>query len=93
MTKIPFTPLFARVVLKRERVEKVGSIILPDTVKGKLDPEKGTLVAVGHTCEPELNDLVGKTVLFAKYSGAWVKIDDEEYFLCQEEDLLGVSHG
>lgn len=92
MSNIPFTPLFARVLLKRERTEKIGSIIIPDTAKGKLDPEEGILVAVGHTAEPEIQELIGKKVMFAKYSGAWLKIDGEEYFMCQEEDLLGVSY-
>lgn len=92
MKKIPFTPLFARVLLKRDRVEKVGSIILPDQVKGRLDPEEGTLIAVGHTCDAELHDLIGKKFMFAKYSGTWIKVGEEEYFLCQDEDLLGVSY-
>ena len=92
MTKIPFTPLFARVLLKRERVKSIGSIILPDQVKGKLDPEEGILIAVGDTCEPNIHEQIGKKFMFAKYAGAWIKIDGEEYFMCQEEDLLGVCH-
>lgn len=92
MTNIPFAPLFARVLLKRDKVEKIGSIILPDTAVSKYNPEEGTLVAVGHTVEDIINDYIGKKVMFAKYSGAWLKIAGEEYFICQEEDLLGVVH-
>lgn len=92
MQKIPFTPLFARVLLKREKVDKIGSIILPEAAISKYDPEEGRIIAVGHTVEEEIGELIGKKVMFAKYSGAWIKIADEEYFLCQEEDLLGVIH-
>ncbi len=92
MTKIPFTPLFARVLLKRNKVEKVGSIILPNAATNKYNPEEGIIVAVGHTVDEVLKDLVGTKVMFAKYSGAWIKISDEEYFMCQDEDLLGVIY-
>lgn len=92
MTNVPFTPLFARVLLKREKVDKIGSIILPDTATGKYNPEEGILVAAGHTVDESISDLIGKKVMFAKYSGAWLKIQDEEYFMCQEEDLLGVVY-
>jgi len=92
MSKIPFTPLFARVLLKRDKVEKIGSIIIPTTSANKYNPEEGILIAVGHTVEDAVKDLLGKKVMFAKYSGAWIKIQDEEYFMCQEEDLLGVVY-
>mgnify|MGYP001582261501 FL=1 len=70
MTKIPFTPLFARVLLKRDKVEKIGSIILPDTAHNKYNPEEGIVVAIGHTVDEIIADLIGKKVMFAKYSGA-----------------------
>ncbi len=92
MTNVPFTPLFARVLLKRDKVEKIGSIILPADAVGKYNPEKGILIAVGHTVDEIITDLIGKTVMFAKYSGAWIKIQEDEYFMCQEEDLLGVVY-
>lgn len=92
MDKIPFTPLFARVLLKRSKVEKIGSIIIPDTIANKYNPDEGILVALGHTADEALKDLIGKKVTFAKYSGAWIKIQDEEYFMCQDEDLLGVIY-
>lgn len=92
MTNIPFTPLFARVLLKRDKVEKIGSIILPDSATNKYNPEEGILISVGHTCEDNIKEMVGNKVMFAKYSGAWIKIQGEEYFMCQEEDLLGVIY-
>jgi co-chaperonin GroES (HSP10) len=90
MTNIPFQPLFARVLLQREKVQKIGTILLPATTSDRYNPDEGTLIAVGHTVEPEIADYIGKKVMFAKYSGAWIKVKDEEYFLCQEDDLLGV---
>lgn len=92
MDKIPFTPLFARVLLKRDKVEKIGSIIIPDSATNKYNPEEGIIVAVGHTVDEILNDMIGKKVMFAKYSGAWLKIKDAEYFMCQDEDILGVVY-
>lgn len=92
MTNVPFTPLFARVLLKRDRVSKVGSIILPDTATNKYNPEEGILIAVGHTVDDTIRELLNRKVMFAKYSGAWIKIQEEEYFMCQEEDLLGVVY-
>lgn len=92
MDNIPFTPLFARVLLKRDKVEKIGSIILPDTASNKYNPEEGILVAIGHTVDEILNDMIGKKVMFAKYSGAWIKIQGTEYFMCQDEDILGVVY-
>lgn len=92
MEKIPFTPLFARVLLKRNKTDKIGSIILPETAKDKYNPEEGLLIATGHTADDAVKEMIGQKVMFAKYSGAWIKIKDEEYFLCQDEDLLGVVY-
>lgn len=88
MTNVIGTPLFARVLLKREKTDKIGSILLPDSAVGKYNPEEGVIVSVGHTVDQEVRDLIGKKVMFAKYSGSWIKIKNTEYFLCQEEDLL-----
>lgn len=89
--KIPFEPFFARVVLKRERVtDKIGSIIIPESVnKNQFNPEEGILIACGDTVEDNIRERMGKKVLFAKYSGAWIKVGEDEYFICQDEDLLG----
>lgn len=92
MSKIPFTPLFARVLLRREKKEKIGSIILPATSIGKYTKEEGILIALGHTADEALKTLLNQKVMFAKHSGAWVKIGEDEYFMCQDEDLLGVIY-
>jgi co-chaperonin GroES (HSP10) len=81
-------PLFARVVLERPRVEKIGSIILPDQVAKKNTPCEGVVLQVGDGCDDRIKKHVGKKVLFAQYAGAWTKIGDEEYFFCQDEDIL-----
>lgn len=92
MDKLPFTPLFARVLLSREKKEKIGSIILPDQAQDRYNPEEGVVIAVGHTADEAVGALIGKKVMFAKYSGAWINIQDKEYFLCQDEDILGVVY-
>ncbi|MBE3561285.1 MAG: co-chaperone GroES [Ktedonobacteraceae bacterium] len=88
-------PLGDRVVVKplaRENVTKSG-IVLPDTAKEK--PQEGEVLAVGpgkildngKRVTPEVQ--VGQRVLFAKYSGTEVKLDDEEYLILRESDILG----
>ncbi|MEJ2314572.1 MAG: co-chaperone GroES [Nitrospirota bacterium] len=78
-------PLKDRVVVSySEEVEKTaGGIYVPDTAKEK--PQQGKVEAVG----PEVKELkVGDTVLFEKYSGAKVKVDDAEQLVIKEEDIL-----
>ena len=90
-------PLQDRVIVKRleDTVEKTkGGIIIPDTAKEK--PEQGKIIAVG---KGKVNDdgklmavgvKVGETILFGKYSGSEVKLNDEEHLIMREEDILGV---
>ncbi len=83
-------PLFARVLIKRDGVGKIGSILIPEDAQKRNAQAKGTVVAVGPTCEPEIRELIGRTVVFGKYAGEWIKDGDDEVYLVQEEDLLGV---
>lgn len=93
-------PLGARVVVKpAEREEKTkGGILLPDTVT-KERPMEGTVMAVGEGARDEKGDLipmnvaVGDRVIFAKYSGTEFKIDEVEYLILAEKDVLGVVQG
>jgi chaperonin GroES len=96
-TDFRIRPLADRVVVKPvEREEKTkGGIFLPDTAS-KERPQEGTIVAAG---EGRLDDNgkriplsvnAGDKVLFAKYSGTEVKIDDVEYLILSEKDILGV---
>ena len=91
-----FRPLHDRVVVKRIESEDktAGGIIIPDTAKEK--PMQGEVLAVGPGARNEDGDLVpmsvrvGDRVLFGKWSGTEVKIDDEEVLIMKESDLLGV---
>jgi chaperonin GroES len=89
-------PLHDRVVVKRiEEPEQVrGGIIIPDTAKEK--PQQGEVVAVGKGKTLEngtripLDVKVGDRVLFGKYSGTEVKIEDGEYLIMREDEVLAV---
>ena len=92
--EVKLRPLGDRVLVKplgREETTKSG-IVLPDTAKEK--PQRGTIVAVG---AGRLDDdripvdvEVGNEVLFAKYAGTEFKLDDEEYLILAEKDILAV---
>ena len=94
-----FRPLHDRVVLRRiEEDERTkGGIIIPDTAKEK--PQQGEVVAVGPGAPDEkgvvqpLDVKAGDRVLFGKWSGTEVKIDDEELLIMKESDILGVLEG
>ncbi|QQS59040.1 co-chaperone GroES [Candidatus Peregrinibacteria bacterium] len=81
------TPLFARVVVQPKTKEETtaSGIVLPDTVS-KEKPMEGEIIAVGPDCKAVKK---GDTVLFKKYSPTEIKIDGTEYFILDEEDLLG----
>jgi len=91
-----FKPLRDRVLVRysSEEEKTAGGLFIPDAAKEK--PQKGTVVAVGpgrvtddgkrQAMEIKVED----TVLFDKYSGSKIKIDDEEYLIIREEDILGI---
>jgi len=90
-------PLADRVVIKpveREEVTKSG-IVLPDTAKEK--PQEGIIEAVGNGRYNErtgerikLDVAVGDRVMYAKYAGSEVKIDEVDYLILSEKDILAV---
>ena len=90
-------PLADRVVVKpMDREEKTKSgIFLPDTVS-KERPMEGTVLAVGegrlddNGKRAPMNVKVGDKVLFAKYGGTEYKVDDVEYLILSEKDILGI---
>jgi len=92
-------PLADRVVVKPiEREEKTKSgIYLPDTAKEK--PQEGRVVAVGPGRLSEdgkrlaLDVKVGDIVIYAKYGGTEIKIDDEELIILRESDILAKKAG
>ncbi|MCR5721214.1 MAG: co-chaperone GroES [Lachnospiraceae bacterium] len=85
------TPLNDRVVLKQlvaEETTKSG-IVLPGQNKEK--PQQAELVAVGPgTEEVKMQVKVGDKVIYSKYSGTEVKLDEEEYIICKQDDILAV---
>jgi chaperonin GroES len=89
-------PLHDRILVERlEEEEKTkGGIIIPDTAKEK--PIQGRVVAVGNGKILENGEVKpldvkeGDKVLFGKYAGTEVKIDDNEYLIMREDDVLGV---
>ncbi len=94
-----FRPLHDRVLVKRveEEQKTKGGIIIPDTAKEK--PMQGEVLAVGPGARDEGGELVpmsvqvGDRVLFGKWSGTEVKIDDEEVLIMKESDIMGVLEG
>jgi chaperonin GroES len=89
-------PLHDRVLLKRiEETQTVkGGIIIPDTAKEK--PMEGEVISVGPGKVMEdgkrspMDVKAGDRVLFGKYAGTEIKIDDVEYVIMREEELLAV---
>lgn len=91
-----FKPLKDRVLVKySEEAEKsVGGLYIPDTAKEK--PQKGEVIAVGSgkvTDDGKLQKMevkVGDIILFDKYSGSKINMDNVEYLIIREEDILGI---
>ncbi|MGM0601048.1 MAG: co-chaperone GroES [Candidatus Rifleibacteriota bacterium] len=90
-------PLNDRVIVRpKDTVEKSkGGVILPDTAS-KEKPMEGTIVAVG---PGQLNDNGERTelevkkddkVIYSKYAGTEIKIDDDKYLILREEDILAI---
>jgi chaperonin GroES len=89
-------PLHDRILIKRiEEKESIkGGIIIPDSAKEK--PQEGEVIAVGNGKKTEegkvvpLDVKVGDRILFGKYSGTEIKVDNNEYLIVREEEVLGV---
>ena len=89
-------PLHDRILVERleEKEVKKGGIIIPDTAKEK--PQEAKVIAVGNGKVGEngkkipLDVKAGDKILFGKYSGSEVKIDDKEFLIMREEDILAI---
>ncbi|HMK20714.1 MAG TPA: co-chaperone GroES [Terriglobales bacterium] len=89
-------PLHDRIMVERLEEQEVrrGGIIIPDTAKEK--PQEGKVIAVGTGKVGDdgkkipLDVKAGNKILFGKYSGSEVKIDDKEYLIMREEDVLAI---
>ena len=92
-------PLHDRVLIKRiEEQETVrGGIIIPDSAKEK--PQEGEVIAAGSGKRLEdgkvlpLEVKAGDRVLFGKYSGTEIKLDEQEYLIIREDEILGITSG
>ena len=87
------TPLHDRVLVRRleEKETAKGGIIIPDTAKEK--PQEGEVIAVGagkieKGKRTSLDVKVGDRILFGKYTGNDITVDDQEYLILREEDIL-----
>lgn len=89
-------PLYDRIVVKRiEQKEQMhGGLYIPDSAKEK--PQEGEVVAVGKGKRLEdgkvipLDVQTGDRILFGKYSGSDIKLDNEEYLIMREDEVLGI---
>lgn len=89
-------PLADRVLVQplEEKEVKKGGIIIPDTAKEK--PQEGRVVALGtgkvdeNGKKIEFNVKVGDRVLISKYGGTEIKLDDQNYLILREDDILGI---
>jgi len=95
---VNLTPLHDRVIVKRiEEKETVkGGIIIPDTAKEK--PQEGEVIAVGEGkiekgARVPLDVKAGDRILFGKYSGSEIKIEDQEYLILREDEILAKLSG
>ena len=88
-------PLNDRILIKRVDEETMvkGGIVIPDTAREK--PHEGTVIAIGagkldkNGKRLPLEVKVGDKVLFGKYTGNEIKIDDIEHVILREDDILG----
>ena len=96
MATVNVRPLGDRVLVQpiEEQEMKKGGIIIPDTAKEK--PQEGKVVALGTGKVNEEGKKIdftvkkGDTVLISKYGGTEIKIDDQNYLIMREDDILGI---
>jgi chaperonin GroES len=89
-------PLHDRILVERleEKEVKKGGIIIPDTAKEK--PQEAKVIAVGNGKVGDdgkkipLDVKAGDRILFGKYSGSEVKLEEKEYLILREEDILAI---
>ena len=89
-------PLHDRILVKRIEEQEVrkGGIIIPDSAKEK--PQEGKVIAAGNGKVGEdgkrisLDVKAGDRILFGKYAGSEVKVEDEEYLILRQDDVLGI---
>jgi chaperonin GroES len=96
MASVNVRPLADRVLVKPLEAAEVkkGGIIIPDAHKEK--PQEGEVIALGTGKRDENGKLIefvvkkGDKVLISKYGGTEIKIDDQQYLIMREDDILGI---
>jgi chaperonin GroES len=96
LSKVKIQPLGDRVLVKPAEAKetKRGGIIIPDSAKEK--PQEGIIAACGKGKTTEdgkviaLDVKVGDKILYGKYSGSEIKLDDEDYLIMHQDDILGI---
>jgi co-chaperonin GroES (HSP10) len=83
-----FEPLFAYCALEREKL-KSSTIIIPSAAEKKYAKSYGILTEVGPECTDEVKALQGKRVMFKEFAGNWMKLGEDEIFVCHQEEILG----
>src|ERR1041384_1980207 len=94
-----FTPLHDRILIRRveESDTSRGGIIIPDSAKDK--PQEGEVISVGKGKISEegkvrpLDVKEGGRILFGKYAGTEIKLDNEDFIIMREEEVLGIITG
>ena len=89
-------PLHDRLIVKRiEEKETIkGGIIIPDSAKEK--PQEGEVIAAGNGKKTDEGKVIpldvkaGDRILFGKYSGTEIKVDDQDYLILREDEVLGI---
>jgi len=89
-------PLDDRIVVRPNEAEErtASGLVIPDTAKEK--PQEGEVIAVGGGKKTEEGKVIpldvkaGDRILFGKYSGTEIKIDEEEYLIIREDEVLGI---
>lgn len=87
-------PLFARVLLRREKFEKAGSIFIPTDQHKRYASTRCVVLDKGPEADEQIR--VGSTVLIGQHAGAWINAegnpasdnDEEEFYIAQDEDIL-----
>ena len=98
-TQLKLRPLYDRIVVRRKEAKETmrGGIIIPDTAKEK--PQEAEVIAVGdgkfddNGKRMKLDVKKGDTILIGKYSGTEIKIDDVEYTIIREDEVLAIVEG
>lgn len=99
MAQLNIRPLHDRVIVERveEEAKTAGGIYLPDSAKEK--PVRGKVFAIGTGKVLDNGDVrslqvkVGDQVLFGKYAGTEIKLNDKDYLVMREEDIMGIIEG